>query len=155
MEIERKYLVKQLPENLGKYPHFVIEQGYLCTKPTIRIRRKNNDYILTYKSRQNVSPAVDTCVNVEEEFPLSKEAYEHLKEKTDGILVCKTRYCIPYQKYTIELDVFEGRQKGVILAEVEFETVEEANSFVPPVWFGEDVSGDYHYRNNYMATQKG
>ena len=92
MEIERKYLVKQLPENLGKYPHFVIEQGYLCTEPTIRIRRKNNDYILTYKSRQNVSPAVDTCVNVEEEFPLSKEAYEHLKEKTDGILVCKTRY---------------------------------------------------------------
>lgn len=56
MEIERKYLVKQLPENLGKYPHFVIEQGYLCTEPTIRIRRKNNDYILTYKSRQNVSP---------------------------------------------------------------------------------------------------
>lgn len=97
MEIERKYLVKQLPENLGKYPHFVIEQGYLCTEPTIRIRRKNNDYILTYKSRQNVSPAVDTCVNVEEEFPLSKEAYEHLKEKTDGILVCKTRYYIPYQ----------------------------------------------------------
>lgn len=108
MEIERKYLVKQLPENLGKYPHFVIEQGYLCTEPTIRIRRKNNDYILTYKSRQNVSPAVDTCVNVEEEFPLSKEAYEHLKEKTDGILVCKTRYYIPYQKYTIELDLFEA-----------------------------------------------
>ena len=54
MEIERKYLVKQLPENLGKYPHFVIEQGYLCTEPTIRIRRKNNDYILPGFISQNV-----------------------------------------------------------------------------------------------------
>lgn len=154
MEIERKYLVKQLPENLGKYPHCVIEQGYLCTKPTIRIRRKNNDYILTYKSRQNVSPAVDTCVNVEEEFPLSKEAYEHLKEKTDGILVCKTRYYIPYQKYTIELDLFEAPYDTLRIAEVEFPTTEEAVQFCPPSWFGENVSGDIHFSNSYLATKK-
>lgn len=153
MEIERKYLIKQLPENLDTYPHFIIEQGYLCTEPTIRIRRKNNDYILTYKSRQKDSCAIDTCVNIEEEFPLSKEAYEHLKKKTDGILVRKTRYCIPYRKYTIELDVFEAPYETLKIAEVEFPSTEEAVHFCPPSWFGENVSGDYHFSNSYLATK--
>lgn len=154
MEIERKYLIKQLPENLETYPHFVIEQGYLCTEPTIRIRRKNNDYILTYKSRPKASCAVDTCVNIEEEFALSKEAYEHLKEKTDGILVRKTRYCIPYHQYTIELDLFEAPYDTLRIAEVEFPSTEEAVHFCPPSWFGENVSGDHHFSNSYLATKK-
>lgn len=154
MEIERKYLVKELPENLEKYPHFVIEQGYLCTKPTIRIRRKNSDYILTYKSRQTSSQAADTCVNIEEEFLLSKEAYDHLKEKIDGILVRKTRYCIPYEKYTIELDLFDTPYELLKLAEVEFPSTEEASEFCPPSWFGKNVSADYQYSNSYLATKK-
>lgn len=155
MEIEKKYLVKKLPENLETYPFNQLEQCYLCVDPVVRIRRRDDAYILTYKSRLGLDQNQDNlCVAHEFEGPLTREAYESLKEKREGEPVTKTRYKIPYGKYTIELDVFEGRQKGVILAEVEFETVEEANSFVPPVWFGEDVSGDYHYRNNYMATQK-
>ena len=149
MEIERKYLVKELPENLENYPHFFIEQGYLCTEPTIRIRRKNNDYILTYKSRQNVSPAVDTCVNVEEEFPLSKEAYEHLKTKADGRTITKRRYNIPLGNYTIELDLFTCPE-GLIMAEVEFPTKEEALAFTPPEWFAQDVTMDPRYHNSNM-----
>ena len=51
MEIERKYLIKTLPEHLEQYPCKVIEQGYLNTNPVVRIRRSNDDYILTYKGK--------------------------------------------------------------------------------------------------------
>ena len=43
MEIERKYLIKQLPENLTSFEHHLIEQGYLCTEPVVRIRRQDDD----------------------------------------------------------------------------------------------------------------
>ena len=53
MEIERKFLVKRenLPENLEQYPSKAIEQGYLCTEPVVRIRKSNDNYYLTYKSK--------------------------------------------------------------------------------------------------------
>lgn len=51
MEIERKYLIDQLPADLASYPCKVIEQGYLCTEPVVRIRRSNDKYTLTYKGR--------------------------------------------------------------------------------------------------------
>ena len=49
MEIERKFLVPALPENLSSYPCHLIEQAYLCTSPVVRIRRQDDDFILTYK----------------------------------------------------------------------------------------------------------
>ena len=51
MEIERKFLIKALPENLSSYQKHVIEQAYLCTDPVIRIRRQDHDYYLTYKGK--------------------------------------------------------------------------------------------------------
>ena len=51
MEIERKFIVSELPENLQDYPHHEIEQGYLCMDPVIRIRRMDKQYFLTFKSR--------------------------------------------------------------------------------------------------------
>ena len=51
MEIERKYLISCLPENLDSYSSHKIEQGYLCTQPVVRIRRQDDSYILTYKSK--------------------------------------------------------------------------------------------------------
>ena len=58
MEIERKYLVRELPDNLDSYPHTEIEQGYLCTSPTLRIRRMGDAFILTVKEKiiTNSSP---------------------------------------------------------------------------------------------------
>ena len=87
MEIERKFLIPVLPEKLETYPHRRIEQAYLCTEPVVRIRRQDEDYILTYKS---------TGMMAREEYnlPLTKEAYEHLKEKADGIVLSKTRYLL-------------------------------------------------------------
>jgi CYTH domain-containing protein len=155
MEIERKFQIKELPKDLDQYKKKEIEQGYLCTGPVVRIRKSNEDYILTYKSRigledKNSNVAL-TCEEVE--LPLTKEAYEHLKEKVDYHLITKTRYLIPLKGgYTAELDVFHNQLEGLVFVEVEFPSEEEAAAFQPPNWFGMDVSFDKRYKNNYLVT---
>ena len=63
MEIEKKYLVKKLPENLEAYPSNQLEQCYLCVNPVVRIRRRDDEYILTYKSRLGLDQSKDSvCV---------------------------------------------------------------------------------------------
>lgn len=142
MEIERKFLVKELPD-LSKYEYVDIEQGYLSTSPVVRIRKKNDKYILTYKGS-------GLMAREEIEAALTKEAYEHLLEKIDGYPITKRRYMIPFESYIIELDIFEGHMKDLIMAEVEFPSVEEADAFVAPEWFGEDVTSDRRYHNSNM-----
>ena len=91
-----------------------------------------------------------------EEYNLSlnSESFAHLKKKIDGILIEKKRYLIPLtEKLTIELDVFEGELAPLVLAEVEFETKEEAERFVPPAWFGEDVTFSSKYHNSTLSKR--
>lgn len=144
MEIERKFLLKQLPENLDTYPVRHLEQGYLCTAPVVRIRRDNDKYELTYKGR-------GCMVREEYNLPLTKESYEHLREKIDGRLIVKKRYMIPLENYTIELDVFEGDLAPLLLAEVEFASEEAAKTFIPPEWFAEDVTYSKLYHNSFLS----
>lgn len=144
MEIERKYLIDRLPTDLENYPFRHLEQGYLCTAPVVRIRKDNDNYELTYKSK-------GLMVREEHNLPLTEEAYKHLRTKIDGRLISKKRYLIPYQDYTIELDIFEGSLAPLILAEVEFPTETEANTFQPPEWFGEDVTFSVQYHNSYLS----
>lgn len=154
MEIERKFTIKKLPENLEQYQKKEIEQAYLCSKPTIRIRKSNEDYILTYKSRLGMEKREDVTARAceEVELPLTKKAYEHLKEKADGSVIAKTRYIIPIENNRkIELDVFQGYLEGLVFAEIEFESEEEAASYHMPDWFLEDVTFDHRYSNAVMA----
>lgn len=145
MEIERKYLVKAIPEHLESYESRKIAQGYLCTNPVVRIRRSNDGYYLTYKGG-------GMMVREEYNLPLTKESYEHLLPKIDGLLIAKTRYLIPLnQTLTAELDIFENDLAPLTLVEVEFESIEEANSFSPPDWFGEDVTNSGKYHNSYLS----
>ena len=145
MEIERKYLIHALPEHLENYSCRLIEQGYLNTSPVIRIRRDNQKYELTYKSS-------GLMAREEYNLPLDETSYEHLKEKIDGHIIRKKRYMIPLtHELTIELDVFEGHLAPLILAEVEFPTEEDALSFVPPEWFGEDVTFSGEYHNSHLS----
>ncbi|MFI3172732.1 MAG: CYTH domain-containing protein [Eubacteriales bacterium] len=146
MEIERKYLITEVPNNLIDYPVRLIEQGYLCTEPVVRIRRDNDLFELTYKSK-------GLMVREEHNLPLTEDSYLHLKEKIDGILITKKRYMIPLEPYTIELDVFEGAHAPLILAEVEFPTEEAANDFTPPSWFGEDVTFSSKYHNSTLSKR--
>lgn len=144
MEIERKYLIKTLPENLEQYPLRVLEQGYLCTTPVVRIRKDNDKYELTYKSG-------GLMARQEYNLPLTADAYEHLRLKVDGRIISKRRYMLPLREYTIELDIFEGDLAPLMLAEVEFSSIEEANAFEPPEWFGEDVTFDGRYHNSCLS----
>ena len=145
MEIERKFLIKKLPDNVTSYKARKIEQAYLCTDPVVRVRRDNDDYYLTYKSKGMI-------VREEYNLPLTKEAYGHLLAKADGNIITKTRYEIPEKDdLTIELDVFEGKFDGLLLAEVEFASEEEALGYIPPEWFGEDVSNSTKYHNSTLS----
>ncbi len=144
MEIERKFLVKKLPENLDDYPCRQIDQGYLCIYPAIRVRREDDTCYLTYKAGERMD-------HQEANLPLTSEAYEHLRPKCDGIYIEKKRYRIPFGKYTIELDIFEQDTAPLIHAEDEFHTVDEAEAFTPPDWFGEDVTDQDRYHNNYIS----
>ena len=149
MEIERKFLISKenLPADLNSYPHHRLEQGYLSTAPVVRIRKEDDNYYLTYKSK-------GLMTREEYNLPLNAEAFAHLKEKIDGILIQKRRYLIPLtDKLTIELDVFEGELAPLQLAEVEFETKEEAEHFVPPAWFGEDVTFSSKYHNSTLSKR--
>ena len=149
MEIERKFLIKELPADLESYPHHLIEQGYLCTGPVVRVRREDETYYMTYKGSGMMS-------REEYNLPLTEESYAHLKEKADGNVISKVRYLIPLQdgELVAEVDVFEEPFAPLVLAEVEFESEEAANAFVPPAWFGEDVTFDGRYHNSYMSKMK-
>ncbi|MBO6148585.1 MAG: CYTH domain-containing protein [Lachnospiraceae bacterium] len=150
-EIERKWLVKEVPEDLGKYEKLEIEQAYLSVSPAVRVRRENDDYYLTYKSSKDM-PGNSPISHAEYNLPLNRASYEHLKCKRDGILISKDRYLIPLDGgLTAELDIFKPPIEPLILVEVEFESEEEALSFAAPDWFGEDVSLKPEYKNASMA----
>jgi len=150
MEIERKYLIKELPD-LSKYEKEVIEQGYLNRNPAVRIRKSNDDYYMTYKNRGNHSQK-NAIVSEEYNLPLNKEAYEHMRPKCDGELISKDRYLIPLDNgLTGELDVFKGFLDGLYFIEVEFPDEEAAKAFKEPDWFGRDVSADRRYSNAALS----
>lgn len=159
MEIERKYLIKKLPEDLDNYCYKKIEQGYLCNNPTVRIRKMDDEYILTYKSKVKTAgkqKADKAIINNEVELPLTKKAYKQLREKTDSNLIRKKRYYIPLKEgLTAELDIFEGRLKGFYMAEVEFPDEETADSFNPPAWFDRELSADKRFSNHNLSKLSG
>lgn len=145
MEIERKFTIKSLPENLSQYDYRTLEQGYLNTSPVVRVRREDDQYYLTYKGK-------GFLVREEYNLALTQEAYLHLREKADGLIITKKRYLIPLNhKLTIELDIFEGPLAPLVLAEVEFESEEEALAFTPPEWFDKDVTKDPSFSNSALS----
>ena len=144
IEIEKKYLVKELPKDLEKYRCRVIEQAYLCREPVMRIRRSDDEYYFTYKGKGLEE-------RIEYNLPMNEESYMHMLKKADGIVIAKKRYEIPLEGGLLaELDVFETPQ-GLVMAEVEFENPEQAKAFEPPEWFGREVTFDRKYHNVNMA----
>jgi CYTH domain-containing protein len=122
-----------------------IEQAYLNIDPVVRVRKQDEEFYMTYKGRGMME-------REEYNLPLNKEAYLHLKEKADGHVITKKRYLIPIENnLTIELDVFEGELSPLIIAEVEFSSKEEAESFTPPAWFKRDVTFDKEFHNARLS----
>lgn len=146
MEIERKFLVKTLSEELEQYPCRRIEQVYLSTKPVIRARRMDDAYILTCKGK-------GLLAREEHELQLDAEEYSELKKRAEGVPIEKNRYLIPWGTHTIELDVFDPPFAPLVVAEVEFTSEEEATAFHAPDWFGEEVTCDPAYTNAALSRR--
>lgn len=144
-EIERKFLVKNLPENLDNYSYFEIKQGYISTNPTIRLRQKDNSYILTVKGSGLMKKE-------EYELDITKEQFENLWKKVEGNTIEKRRYIIPLNNDLVaELDIYKGFLEGFMNVEVEFSSTKEAIIFDPPSWFGQEVTQYKEYSNSSLA----
>lgn len=145
MEIERKFLTKEVPFDLTAYPCLAITQAYLSFSPTIRIRRSNETYVLTVKGKGHLA-------REEFELPLTKEEYDRLFLKTEGTPVMKKRYLVPLPEgLTAEVDVYEGALTGLMTTEVEFPSLAAAETFLAPKWFGTEVSEDKAYKNTSLS----
>ncbi len=147
-EVERRFLVDRLPDDLESYPSDRLSQGYLAVDPAgaqVRLRRRGYHTLLTIKSGRGLARA-------EEEFVIDGPRFERLWPATEGRRVEKTRYKLPLDGgLTLELDVFSGALEGLVMAEVEFDSVEAALAFTPPDWLRPEVTEDRRYENARLA----
>lgn len=144
-EIERKFLIKSLPENIENFTHSTIKQGYISTDPTIRLRQRDNEYILTVKT-------AGLMKKQEYEINLTQEQFTRLWKKTEGNTIEKTRYIIPLDHgLKAELDIYEGALKGFMNVEVEFSSTKDAILFEKPLWFGREVTQFPQYSNSSLS----
>ena len=144
LEIERKYLLKNEDWRKEVESKSIIKQGYLNSNPlrTVRIRITNNKGFLTIKSKNEGS---------------KRKEFEYvipLTEAQDLILLCeqpiieKTRYLVPINNHTWEIDIFEGINKGLEVAEIELS--QENESFEIPNWIGKEVTEEIKYYNSQL-----
>ncbi|HDP76018.1 MAG TPA: CYTH domain-containing protein [Bacteroidales bacterium] len=146
MEIERKYLVDiQRWESLPKPKPFKIVQGYLTTNPekTIRVRIKGEKAFMTIKG------LVQGIARKEIEFEIPIDKAHELIQKFCGAVIEKNRYLIDHNGKTWEVDVFEGKNKGLLLAELELQTEDERITL--PDWVTQEVTHDYRYYNSHLS----
>ena len=147
-EIERKFLVRKMPDDLTSYPSKEISQGYLVSLDDgtqVRLRKADEHHTLTFKRGTG-------NVREEREVELTAEQFDALWPATDGRRLVKTRSEIPLGKRIVEIDVYHDRHEGLIVAEVEFDDAESARNFQPPDWLGDDVTGDPRYSNQLLAS---
>lgn len=145
-EIERKWHIETLPDLSGLKAK-AITQGYLAIGKDgteVRLRQKADQYFQTVKSEGGL-------VRQEFETTLNQEQFDTLWPATDGKRLEKDRYKIPHDNHTIELDVYKGKLKGLVVAEVEFKSMDEAKSFSTPAWFGKDVTDNKGFKNKNLA----
>jgi CYTH domain-containing protein len=150
VEIERKFLVPDLPQDLDRWPATRIEQGYLAIGgdgTEVRVRRRDGDAVLTVKGGGGRS-------RTEEEFGIDDERFARLWPLTEGRRLEKTRHVIAAgDGLDIEVDVYLGALAGLSVAEVEFATEEAADAFEPPAWFGREVTDDARFKNQRLASE--
>ncbi len=148
-EIERKYLLKRLPEKLQRSRRYVIAQGYLATEPAgrqVRVRKKGKTASLTFKVGRGAA-------REEREIKLSPKQFAALWPATAGRRLRKLRYEIPWRNLLIEIDIYRGKHAGLVVAEVEFPDHATCRKFKPPAWFGREVTGEKRYSNVRLANE--
>jgi adenylate cyclase len=152
MERERKFLVTHPPAGLNKFPHKRIRQGYLVipdrrgqTPVEVRVRDEAGKYVITVKAGHG-------SIRTEVEVPIPDDSFRSLWRLTQGKRIEKVRYRIPLGDLTVELDVYRGKLRGLMTAEVEFDSDRRLRRFQPPEWFGREVTGRDEFSNSRLAT---
>jgi adenylate cyclase len=147
IEIERKFLVLSDAFKWVSTSQNQIAQGYLNSDPkrTVRIRIKNNQGFLTIKGISSASG----LSRMEWEQPIDLEDAKVLLALCEKGAIKKTRYEVPVGKHTYEVDVFEGENEGLVLAEIELGS--ETEAFSVPDWLGKEVTNDPKYYNSYLS----
>jgi len=150
-EIERKFLLGELPDWLAERAGERISQGYLTNGegPEIRLRRAGEKTLLTVKTGSGE-------VREELEVELDPYLFRTLWPLTAGRRVNKTRLREPLEGgREAEVDVYAENMAGLVVAEVEFSSVEESRGFEPPAWLGKEITGDERYANRELAMSEG
>jgi len=143
MEIERKFLVNEIPD-LTNTIYTEITQGYLSFDPEIRIRCDSNKYYITKKSNGDIA-------REEIELEIDEKVYNILSNLIKGNIITKIRHFISANGKIAELNIYQKDLEGLSIVEVEFDSLEEANSFEIPLWFGEEVTYIDKYKNKNIA----
>ena len=146
LEIERKFLIKDDSWEKDVKEGISIKQGYLnsTAERTVRIRIYGDNGFLTVKGRNKSL----TRKEFEYQIPL-KDAFDML-DICEKPIIEKTRFLLSKNNSTWEIDVFEGKNEGLIVAEIELTS--EKESFDSPSWLGEEVSLDSKYYNSSLIT---
>ena len=148
-EIERKFLLKRLPEKLKQARRCVIAQGYLAAEPGgrhVRLRKKGKTASLTFKVGRGAH-------REEREIKLGPKQFTALWPATVGRRLYKLRYEMPWKNFLIEIDIYRRKHKGLVVAEVEFPDRTACRKFKAPTWFGREVTGNKRYSNVRLATE--
>lgn len=146
-EIERKYLISDDSFLESAISSCHIAQGYLCSrKVTARIRIYGHSAFITFKGKSHDGGL--SRFEFERNIPL--RCAELLLKRCSGV-VEKVRHLVRHGNHTWEVDIFEGDNEGLALAEVELSSTEEAVEL--PQWIWKEVTADYHYRNSYLAQR--
>jgi adenylate cyclase len=145
-ETERKFLVDhKLWENEPKPAGQMILQGYISDTENgvVRVRVMGKNAFITIKGRS------EGITRPEFEFPIPlRDALEMLAVLSPPV-VTKTRYVVPFAGHNWEVDVFDGSNNGLIIAEIELDSEDEV--FEKPAFAGNEVTSDRRYSNSYLA----
>ena len=151
LEIERKFLVKRLPVGWKRHASSQIVQGYfpMATKEIeIRVRRKGSQHFITIKGGQGRK-------RLEEEIEISESRFHALWPLTRAARISKRRYRIPCDDHTIEMDIYQGPHRGLVTADIEFDSVPKSRAFEAPEWLGREITGRREYANAVLARRQG
>jgi adenylate cyclase len=145
-EIERAFLVEQLPGDLALGPGDHLRQGYLAEEAGTQVRLRITDTAATLTIK-----AGGGLVRTEVELPVSPDDAEALWGLTAGRRSDKVRHRVDLDGVTAEVDVYAGQLDGLVRAEVEFSSEEAAETFTPPDWFRTEVTDDPRWSNASLA----
>jgi len=146
MELEKKYLLEDPPEDLYKSHSTPIEQVYVIVteKEELRVRNKGSKFLLTLKKGSGTA-------RQEVEINIFEEQYKLFAQQVVGEVIHKKRLEYPVQGLTAEIDVYEDHLEGLAVVEVEFPSSECMEAFSAPSWFGEEVSLMEEFKNKNLA----